>query len=63
MFKPSRNKCNTRSQIVLRKKNTGRQALSFFGLKIWTNISHSACKDYYFFDTCSEEKYFKQACG
>ena len=45
MLKPSHNRYNTRSHIVLdialRKTNTGQQALSFLEPETWTKISHS----------------------
>ena len=44
MFMPCYNSFSTRSQMALdmplRKINTGQQALSFLGPKIWTKISH-----------------------
>ena len=46
MFKPSYSSHNTRSKMTLdtplRNTNTGQQALSFFGPKIWIKTSHSA---------------------
>ena len=45
MFKPSCNRYNARSQMLLdirlRKTNTEQQALYFLGPKILTKISHS----------------------
>ena len=45
MFKPSSNRCNTRSQktlnILLQKKNIGQQALFLLGPKIWIKIGFS----------------------
>ena len=65
MFMPSFNSFSSRSQMALdmplRKINTEQQALSFLGLKIWTEISHGTknVQNYGFFHTCSEERNFK----
>lgn len=45
IFDPSQIRCNTKSQmtfdIPVRKISTGQVALSFYGLKTWTKVSHS----------------------
>ena len=47
--------------IPLRKTNTGQQASSFYGTKIWTKISDTTKNlKIVTFSQCSEEIHFKQ---